>query len=624
MLGTGAIKTELEADGTKLDHIWEMTEDDAGIRRLTTNALEQAPSGGLNAQQTRDAMKLAPSEGVPSSGSVDKHLDDIVEDTGDLQTNQGNWATATGFATPTNITAGTIASVTNRVGADVEAISGDTTAADNLELQYDGTGLTGDEFPSTQAQVGLISSGAAATNTTAESVTITTGSETGTYESTSERNDVLHSVTPVEGTIDFYYQFDVGENGLPVEVAWDGYANGNGDTYDVYAYNWSAAGWEQVGIRAGLNGTTIAMEVVSLTIAHVGTGVNVGKVRLRIYSTDGTNVSTDRILCAFTAIAPTVTEIRTEMDNNSTKMAPSQTLNEYKATGFATPTNITAGTITTVTNAVTVGNPNDCKATGFSTHNATAVKTAMEAVGSKLTSVKTQTDKLTFAAGNDVKATLDNEEVITDAASRTASKATGFNTVVPDPAGTAATPGEVATALTDIHLDKLYAADYDPANKPGVATAQLNELVENDGGVSRFTANALEQAPSGTGGDASEAKQDTIIAHLTDVKGGTFAGATDSLEALRNRGDAAWTTGEGAAGAGAITWTYTLTDSVSGDPIAGADVWATSDVDGSNVVASGVTDVNGKVTFHLDAATYYIWRQLSGWNFVNPDEEVVS
>jgi len=40
------IKTALEADGSKLDHLWEMTEDDGGVRRLTTNALEQAPTGG--------------------------------------------------------------------------------------------------------------------------------------------------------------------------------------------------------------------------------------------------------------------------------------------------------------------------------------------------------------------------------------------------------------------------------------------------------------------------------------------------------------------------------------------------------------------------------------------------
>jgi hypothetical protein len=58
---------------------------------------------------------------------------------------------------------------------------------------------------------------------------------------------------------------------------------------------------------------------------------------------------------------------------------------------------------------------------------------------------------------------------------------------------------EVDTALVDIHLDHLLAATYDPASKPGAADALLNELVESDGGVARFTANALEQAPSGGG-----------------------------------------------------------------------------------------------------------------------------
>ena len=41
---------------------------------------------------------------------------------------------------------------------DVAKISGDATAADNLESQYDTTGLTGDAFPATQAQVGNIGS----------------------------------------------------------------------------------------------------------------------------------------------------------------------------------------------------------------------------------------------------------------------------------------------------------------------------------------------------------------------------------------------------------------------------------------------------------------------------------
>jgi hypothetical protein len=37
------VKTAMEANGSKLDHLWEMTEDDAGTRRLTANALEQEP-----------------------------------------------------------------------------------------------------------------------------------------------------------------------------------------------------------------------------------------------------------------------------------------------------------------------------------------------------------------------------------------------------------------------------------------------------------------------------------------------------------------------------------------------------------------------------------------------------
>lgn len=62
---------------------------------------------------------------------------------------------------------------------------------------------------------------------------------------------------------------------------------------------------------------------------------------------------------------------------------------------------------------------------------------------------------------------------------------------------------QVDTALADIHLDHLLAVDYDPASPPGTATALLNELIESDAGVSRFTVNALENAPSGTGASAA-------------------------------------------------------------------------------------------------------------------------
>jgi len=37
----------------------------------------------------------------------------------------------------------------------------------------------------------------------------------------------------------------------------------------------------------------------------------------------------------------------------------------------------------------------------------------------------------------------------------------------------------------------------------------------------------------------------TLETHLTDIKGATFVAGTDSLESVRDRGDAAWTTGSG-------------------------------------------------------------------------------
>lgn len=103
---------------------------------------------------------------------------------------------------------------------------------------------------------------------------------------------------------------------------------------------------------------------------------------------------------------------------------------------------------------------------------------------------------------------------------------------------------EVDTALSDIHLDHLLAVDYDPATKPGTATALLNELVENDAGVSRFTVNSLENAPSGTGASAAtiaDAVWDEVLSgHVTvgttgkalDSAGGAGASAADIADAV--------------------------------------------------------------------------------------------
>jgi glucokinase len=95
---------------------------------------------------------------------------------------------------------------------------------------------------------------------------------------------------------------------------------------------------------------------------------------------------------------------------------------------------------------------------------------------------------------------------------------------------------EVDTALSDIHLDHLLATDYDPASKPGTATALLNELVENDAGVSRFTANALEQGPSGSGDWTSTEKEH--IRYRLQIDGTQTAPTTDAPTQLPASADA--------------------------------------------------------------------------------------
>lgn len=102
--------------------------------------------------------------------------------------------------------------------------------------------------------------------------------------------------------------------------------------------------------------------------------------------------------------------------------------------------------------------------------------------------------------------------------------------------------------------------------------------------------------------------------------------ATDAIDADSIKADAVTKIQAGLStlGAGGTSKVYTVTDSVSGLPIADVHVWVSTDTAGANVIASGYTDVSGQVTFMLDAATYYIWRMKAGYNFTNPDTEVVA
>ncbi len=129
---------------------------------------------------------------------------------------------------------------------------------------------------------------------------------------------------------------------------------------------------------------------------------------------------------------------------------------------------------------------------------------------------------------------------------------------------------------------------------------------------------------------------DDIANKLSSVHGScsweTGSGSTDwpTVEEINNHltsqhGSGSWKTGS-ASGTGSEEVTYKVTEppEETGTAIAGVFVWVTTDAVGANIVASGNTDNFGEVTFWLNPGTYYFWRQKYGYNFTNPDTEVVS
>ena len=131
--------------------------------------------------------------------------------------------------------------------------------------------------------------------------------------------------------------------------------------------------------------------------------------------------------------------------------------------------------------------------------------------------------------------------------------------------------------------------------------------------------------------DTLETSATTIAGYTDSLEAGvtalqttanTIAGYTDTLETTLTTIQAA-ITNVTTIGTGAIS--TTITCQVGGVPLDGVEVWITTDEDGENVIAGTlVTDANGQVTFMLDAGTVYVWRQLAGYNFSNPQTKVVS
>ncbi len=198
-----------------------------------------------------------------------------------------------------------VTDVTNQVTADVTAISGDSTAADNLESQYDTTGLAGDTFPATQAQMSNITNTGSAVHTSMTAYTLTTGNETANTEANTKALDgVRHTHTDAGDEMVLEYEFNVGA-GTPSSVQITGALTGGNDDLEVMAYDYVAAGYIQIGILEGKVSNANAVYSYDIFTSMVGTGANLGDVKIKLqdgaYTLSSATLYIDQIYVSFSS-----------------------------------------------------------------------------------------------------------------------------------------------------------------------------------------------------------------------------------------------------------------------------------------------------------------------------------
>lgn len=190
----------------------------------------------------------------------------------------------------------------SNVSANIEQISGDSVAADNLESQYDTTGLSGDTFPASQGQISAISASGSFNNETADSYVLTTGTQSAnTFSDTAPLDGVRHEHTDDAGAMELEYETNVGA-GSAVSAKITGYLQSSNDSLGVYAWDWVASAWKQRETMSGQALASNSVLSVDLLSTDTGTGSDKGRVRLRLYAASGLTSATlaiDQLLFGF-------------------------------------------------------------------------------------------------------------------------------------------------------------------------------------------------------------------------------------------------------------------------------------------------------------------------------------
>jgi len=188
-----------------------------------------------------------------------------------------------------HLTAGTTGNALNAAGA-----AGDpwTTALPGAYGAGSAGYIIGNNLDATVSSIAVVST-SSALNKLASGFTLTTGTvASGTYTDTFGVEQTYHQLQDSAGTLDAYYEFNIGSSNSPVSVSITGRSTSNNDNIRIMGYRWSDTTWVQVALIVGTNGTSDSIFTGLLFSSMVGSGANAGLVRIRVYNTGLTTCNT--------------------------------------------------------------------------------------------------------------------------------------------------------------------------------------------------------------------------------------------------------------------------------------------------------------------------------------------
>jgi len=267
----------------------------ADLNTLVTRIVGTLATGTHNPQSGDSYARLGAPAGVSVSAdiaTIDTNVDSVLVDT-------GTTLPAT-LGTPSNLGSG--ATLADNA-ADLAGATFDT-STDSQEALSDAL--------SNVANTG------SAVNASATTYVLTTGTQSAnTYASTVALDGIRHEHTDTAGVMDLYYQFAIA-TGVPSQIKMTGYLFSANDSLSVYGYDWVAAGWVQIGTLSG-SAAANSVNTYDTFTNMVGTGANLGLVRIRFYAASGLTTATlaiDQIFVSYSQSAANTLD-RIYFDSNA-------------------------------------------------------------------------------------------------------------------------------------------------------------------------------------------------------------------------------------------------------------------------------------------------------------------